>query len=85
MSMNESGSIHTSEDWGVVLLSVPSKHKKEIVKNLWEVFKLEKHDAEQILSNAPLILLDNLTFELAACIRDFFQKTERSRKQRTTR
>jgi len=72
--MNEFGSVHTSSDWGVVLLSIPSKHKKGIAKNLEEIFKLEKRNAEQILSNAPLILLDGLTLQLAACVRNFFQK-----------
>ena len=31
MSTNEPRSIHAAEDWGVVLQSVPSKNKKEIV------------------------------------------------------
>ena len=75
MSMNEPRSIHVAEDWGVVLQSVPSKHKKEIVKRLEEIFALGKHDAEQILSNMPLILVDNLSFGLAARIKKFFQTT----------
>jgi len=72
--MNESESISTSKNWGVVLLSVPSKHKKGVVKNLEEIFKLDKHDAEKILSNAPLILVDDLPLELATHVRDFFRK-----------
>lgn len=74
MSMNEPRSIHAAEDWGVVLQSVPSKNKKEIVKRLAEIFELDKHDAEQVLSNMPLILVDNLSFGLAARIKKFFQK-----------
>lgn len=73
MSMNEPRSIHASEDWGVVLQSVPSKNRKGIVKRLGEIFGLDKRDAEQILSNMPLILVDNLSFGLAARIKKFFQ------------
>jgi hypothetical protein len=73
MSMSEPRSIHAAEDWGVVLQSVPSKNKREIVKRLEEIFGLDKHDAEQILSNMPLILVDNLSFGLAARIKKFFQ------------
>lgn len=73
MSMNEPRSIHAAEDWGVVLQSVPSKNKKGIVKHLGEIFLLDKHDAEQILSNMPLILVDNIPFGLAARIKKFFQ------------
>ncbi len=72
--MNEPRAIHAAEDWSVVLQSVPSRNKKEIVKRLEEIFELEKHDAEQVLSNMPLILLDNLSFGLAARIKKYFQK-----------
>ncbi len=73
MSVNEPRSIHAAEDWGVVLQSVPSKHKKEIVKRLQEIFGLDKHDVEQVLSKLPLILVDNISFSLAARIKKFFQ------------
>lgn len=74
MTTNEPRSIHAAEDWGVVLQSVPSKHKKDIVKRLSDIFELDKHDAEQVLSNMPLILVDNLSFALAARIKKYFQK-----------
>lgn len=74
MSTNEQRSIHAAEDWGVVLQSVPSKHKKEIVKRLEEIFGLDKHDAEQVLANMPLILIDNISFGLAARVKKYFQK-----------
>ena len=73
--MNEPRSIHADEEWGVVLHSVPSKNKREIVKRLGEIFELDKRDAEQILSNMPLILVDNLSFGLAASIKKFFLNT----------
>lgn len=75
MFLNEPRSIHAAEDWGVVLQSVPSKNKKEIIKRLEEIFGLDKRDAEQILSNMPLILVDNISFGLAARIKKFFQTT----------
>lgn len=72
--MSEPKSIHAAEDWGVVFQSVPSKNKREIVKRLEEIFEIEKRDAEQILANLPLILVDNLSFGLATRIKKFFQK-----------
>ena len=63
----------TPEDWGVLLQSVPSKRKKEIVKRLDEIFGLDKKDAEQILSNMPLILIDNVSPLLASRIKKYFQ------------
>lgn len=74
MSINEPRSIHAAEDWGVVLQSIPSKKKKDIVKQLEEIFELDKHDAERALSNMPLILLDNISFGLAARVKAHFQK-----------
>jgi hypothetical protein len=73
MSLNESGSLHAAEDWGIVLQSVPSKHKREVVKQIEKIFELDKADAEQILSNVPLVLMDNLSFWLAVRIKKFFQ------------
>ncbi|MEI7752528.1 MAG: hypothetical protein WCJ71_10635 [Candidatus Omnitrophota bacterium] len=73
MSTNEARSIHAADDWGVVIQSVPSKHKKDIVKHLERIFQLDRADAEQILSNVPLILMDNLSFWLAVRIKKFFQ------------
>lgn len=73
MPINEPRSIHAAEDWGVVLQSVPAKNKREIIKRLEEIFELDKRYAEQILSSMPLILLDNLSFGLAARIKKFFQ------------
>jgi hypothetical protein len=74
MSMNDPKSIHAAEDWGVVLQSVPSKNKKEVVKRIEEIFQLEKRDAEQVLANTPLILVDNISFGLAGRIKIYFQK-----------
>ncbi|MFH1799916.1 MAG: hypothetical protein ABH891_03570 [Candidatus Omnitrophota bacterium] len=70
--MIDSKPVQAAEDWGVVLQSVPSKNKKEILKRLAEIFQIDKRDAEQILSNMPLILVDNLSFGLAARIKKFF-------------
>ncbi len=74
MSINEPRSFHAADDWAVVIQSVPSKSKKEIVKRLVEIFELDKRDAEQILSNVPLMFLDNLSFGLAVRVKKYFQK-----------
>ncbi len=74
MSMSDPKSIHAAEDWGVVLQSVPSKNKKEVVKRIEEIFQIDKRDAEQVLANMPLILVDNISFGLAGRIKIYFQK-----------
>ena len=74
MSMNEPRSPHSAEDWGIVLQSVPSKRKKEIISCLESVFSLDRSDAEQVLSNMPLILVDNISFGSATRIKKYFQK-----------
>jgi len=72
--MNEPRAFQSSEDWGVVFQSVPSKNKNEVAKRIEEIFGLGKQDAKQILSNVPLILIDSLSFGLAARIKSYFQK-----------
>ncbi len=74
MSMNEPVSIQTTEDWCVVFQSIPSKHKNEVVKQMEKIFGLDKRDARDILMNAPLVFVDNLTFGLAARIKSYFQR-----------
>jgi hypothetical protein len=74
MSINEPRPFHAADDWAVVIQSVPSKSKKEIVKRLVEIFELDKRDAEQILSNVPLMFLDNISFGLAVRVKKYFQK-----------
>lgn len=63
-----------AEDWSVIVESVSPKQKKNIVKRMVEIFELDKKETEQVLSNTPLILLDNLTFGMAARIKNYFQK-----------
>ena len=72
MSLNASRSDQSSEYWGVVIQSVPSKSKKNIVKQLEQIFHLDKRDAEQVLANMPLILIDNLSFGLAVRVKKHF-------------
>ena len=58
MSLIASNTGPAAEDWGVVIQSVPSKSKKDILKQIENVFHIDKRDAEQILGNMPLILID---------------------------
>lgn len=74
MNMQEARPGSVSEDWSVIFQSVSPKQKKEIVKRIVEIFELEKKDVENALSGMPLILVDNLSFSLAARIKNFFQK-----------
>ncbi|HNX68532.1 MAG TPA: hypothetical protein PKI45_03490 [Candidatus Omnitrophota bacterium] len=74
MAMDEAKSPQQSEDWSVILQSFPSKKKKDLAKRLSEIFDLDRSDAEQAISNLPLILLDGLSFTAATRIKGFFQK-----------
>ncbi len=74
MVSNDMGFSNPSDDWSVILQSYSPKLKKELVRRITEIFELEKKDAEQALANTPLILLDNLSFGMAARIKNFFQK-----------
>jgi DNA repair exonuclease SbcCD ATPase subunit len=72
MSMSGPGS-HGARDWGVVVQSVPSKCRKDVIKCLEEIFGLHKRDAGKILSNVPLVLMDNVSFGMAVSIKKHFQ------------
>ncbi len=62
-------------DWAVIFQSVPSKTKKNVIKSLEENFDLESEDAAQVLSNMPLLLLDNVFSEEAKQVKEFFQES----------
>lgn len=74
MAFEELKALNASESWSVILQSYSPKLKKELAKKLSEIFGLEKRDAEQALANTPLIVLDGLTFGMAARIKNFFVK-----------
>ncbi len=74
MTTSDMNFSNPSDDWSIILQSYPPKLKKELVRRISEIFDLEKKDAEQAISNTPLILLDNLSFGMAARIKNFFQK-----------
>lgn len=74
MSIKVPRADRSTNDWGVVFQSIPARHKNEVVKNLENIFGLEKNDARSILANAPLVFLDDLSFEIAVKIKTFFQK-----------
>ena len=75
MAFEEIRMANSTENWCVIIQSYSPKLKKELVKKLVEVFDLEKKDSDQALSNTPLILLDNLSFGMAARIKNYFSKT----------
>ena len=74
MAMHDTRLGSVSEDWSVILQSISPKNKKEIVKQVVEIFEIDKKSAEQALSGMPLVLVDNLTFGLAVRIKSYFQK-----------
>ena len=75
MAFEEMRMANSTENWCVIIQSYSPKLKKDLVKKLVDVFELEKKDAEQAIANTPLILLDNLSFGMAARIKNFFAKT----------
>lgn len=75
MGADESKSANALDNWCVILQSYASKKKKDLVKNLGEIFDLDPKDADAAISSTPLILLDGLPFAMAGRIKDFFRKT----------
>ncbi len=73
MALTDGRSNQSPDDWGVVIQSVPSKSKKAILKQLVDVFNIDKRYAEQALSSMPLVFLDGLSFGLAVRIKKSFQ------------
>jgi len=74
MNFDEMKSMSGNENWCVIIQSYPSKLKKDLVQRVSEIFSLEKKDAKQAISNTPLILIDGLSFAMAARIKNFFSR-----------
>jgi chromosome segregation ATPase len=74
MNFDHMKGVSSNENWCVIIQSFPSKLRKELVKQVADIFGLDKKDAEQAFRNTPLILLDGLSFSTAARIKNFFAK-----------
>jgi|GEM_PF-2430948 len=62
------------QNWSIVLSHLPNEiDKKRISRRISEIFSLSKEEASDLVSNTPIILLDNLTQLDAAKIREFFR------------
>lgn len=62
------------QNWCVVLNSVASEiDKKKIAQKIADTFSLSSTEASDLVSNTPIILLDNLNRPLAAKAKEYFR------------
>lgn len=62
------------QNWFVVLNSTTNEiDKRKVAQKISEVFVLSFDEARDLVSNTPIILLDNLTKSIAVKLRDYFR------------
>src|SRR3989338_1672223 len=61
-------------DWAIILERVPSYFSKQnVIKLISEVFPLSLEDSKDLVESTPIVLLDQLSFEIAEQIRRHFE------------
>ena len=64
------------QNWCLVLNPLPSEiDKRKVAHKISEVFSLSLEEATDLVSNTPIILLDNLTRPMAVKVKDYFRST----------
>lgn len=64
------------QNWSIVLNPIRNEiDKKKVAQKIAEVFSLSHEEASDLVSNTPIILLDNLTRPIAAKVKDYFKPT----------
>ncbi len=62
------------QNWCIILSPLRSElDKKRVAQKISEVFSLSSSESSDLVSNTPIILLDNLSRPMAARVKDFFQ------------
>lgn len=62
------------QNWCIVLTPLRNEiDKKKIARKISEVFSLSLDEAADLVSNTPIILLDNLTRAIASQVKDYFR------------
>ena len=60
-------------DWCVILNPIESElNKAEAVEKIVEIFPISIEEASQLVERTPIILLENISYEKAKQIKDFF-------------
>lgn len=62
------------QNWCVILSPIPSEiDRKKVAQKISGGFSLSLEEALDLVSNTPIIILDNLTREIAAKLKDYFK------------
>lgn len=62
------------KNWCIILSPLSSEiDKKRVTQKIIEVFSLSPEEAADLVSNTPIILLDNLSRPIASKLKDFFK------------
>lgn len=64
------------QNWCVILSAIPSElEKKRVAEKISHVFSLSPEESFDLVSNTPIIVLDNLTRPMALKLRDFLKSS----------
>ena len=63
-----------SDEWCVILAKAQAGRKPDVVQALANMFSLTPDFAEQLLSNTPVMLVDNLSGELASKVKQHLEQ-----------
>jgi thiol-disulfide isomerase/thioredoxin len=62
------------QNWCIILSPIQSEiDKKKVAQKLTGIFSLTTEEAFDLVANTPIILLDNLTQQIAAKLKDYFR------------
>ena len=76
MLLNPKKSQREEQNWCVILSPLRNEiDKKKVAQKIASVFSLSSEEAADLVSNTPIILLDNLTHSIAAKLKDYFQSS----------
>ena len=64
------------QNWCVILSAITSElEKKRVAEKISHVFSLSPEESSDLVSNTPIIVLDNLTRSIALKLRDFLKSS----------
>ena len=76
MLLNPKKVQQNEQNWSIILSPLRNEiDKKKVSQKIANVFSLSTEEASDLVSNTPIILLDNLTYSVAAKLKDYFRST----------
>jgi chromosome segregation ATPase len=76
MLIGNKKSQQNNQNWCIILSPVKNEmDRKKVAQKISEVFSLSSEEAMDLVTNTPIILLDNLTQQVAAGVKEYFRPT----------